>query len=69
MEELETMYMLKRKGRFLNERYQWSPLPHSFPEWQFSNVLQLAMMWKDRPLEVGEIEDGNVDNVVWVKLP
>jgi len=57
--------MLARKfgieTRYLNERYQWSRMPHSFPGWFFDIVLAEAMQYKDRPQQIGEVqEDGTV---------
>ena len=53
-----TNYLLERKGKFLNERYEWGIPPHAFPEWQFVDVLPMAMQFKDRPLQVGEVLPG-----------
>lgn len=61
-------YILKRNNKYLNERYQWSPFPHSFPEWQFVDVLPMAMAFRDRPQQVGELRDGDLDSVIWTKL-
>ena len=63
-----TRYILRRRGRFLNDRYQWTLMPHSFPEWQFGAVLETAMQYKDRPQHVGEITGGDLDRVVWQKV-
>lgn len=54
------MYLLTRRNKFLNARYQWTDIPHVFPEWQFVDVLPMAMQFKDRPQQVGEVVDGVV---------
>jgi len=64
-----SQYILKRKNKYLNERYRWSKLPHLFVEWEFSAVLPMAMRFRDRPLHVGEVIDGNLDSAIWTKLP
>ena len=61
-------YLLLRNGKFLSEVYQWGDTPNAFPEWQFPQVLEQAMQYKDRPLEVGELIGGDLDNVKWTKL-
>ena len=38
-----------RGTKYLNERYHWTHIPHLFPEWQFEDVLGLAMGFPDRP--------------------
>jgi hypothetical protein len=58
---MNPMYLLERKGKYLNERYKWGFLPYAFPEWQFVDVLPMAMNFKDRPLQVGEVlPDGTI---------
>ena len=52
--------LLERNGRYLNERYQWTLIPHVFPDWQFQGVLDEAMNYKDKPLRVGEVVDGEI---------
>ncbi len=54
------MYLLTRRNKFLNDRYQWTDEPHLFPEWQFGDVLELSMQFKDRPQQVGEVVNGQV---------
>ena len=63
-----TSYLRRRKGKYLSEFYQWLLMPHSFPEWQFPQVLEEAMQYKDRPLEAGELIGDDLDNVKWTKL-
>ncbi len=62
------MYLLRRNGKFLSERYDWGSTPNVFPEWQFPQVLEMSMNFKDRPLEVGELIGSDLDNVIWTKL-
>ena len=64
-----SQYILKRKNKYLNERYWWSKFPHLFTEWEFYAVLPMAMQFRDRPLQVGEVIDGNLDSAIWTKLP
>lgn len=59
------MYLLKRGTKYLNERYQWQAFPCPFPEWQFGAVLEMAMQFRDRPKQIGEMTDGTIENVVW----
>lgn len=55
------MYLLQRNGKFLSERYQWQLMPHAFPEWQFGQVLEMAMNFKDAPQQIGEVmPDGQI---------
>ena len=61
-------YILRRRGKYLNARYQWSLTPHSFAEWEFPTVLEEAMQYRDHPQYVGEITGGELDKVVWKKL-
>ena len=63
-----SQYILKRNGKYLDDRYRWSKLPHSFPEWQFGAVLEMAMQFRDRPMEVAELRDGNLDSAEWELL-
>lgn len=52
--------LLERNGKFLNKWYQWSLMPHAFPDWQFQDVLDEAMQYKDKPLRIGEVVDGKI---------
>ena len=61
-------YLLRRNDKYLSERYEWGDTPNAFPEWQFPQVLEQAMQYKDRPLEVGELIGSDLDNVKWTKL-
>lgn len=54
------MYLLTRRNKFLNDRYQWTDEPYLFPEWQFGDVLEMSMRFKDRPQQVGEVVGGQV---------
>lgn len=63
-----TRYILRRRGRFLNDRYQWTRLPHSFSEIEFTVVFPEAMNYRDRPQHVGETKDGDLDRVVWKEV-
>jgi len=62
------MYILERKSKYLNERYQWVNFPHAFPEWQIPAVLDLAMGFCDRPQRVGELVNGDLDSAIWTVL-
>jgi hypothetical protein len=56
------MYIIQRNNKFLNERYQWGDIPHTFPEWQFVDVLPLAMNYPDPPQQIGEVmADGTIE--------
>ena len=35
-------------------------MPHAFPDWQFQDVLDEAMQYKDKPLRIGEVVDGKI---------
>jgi hypothetical protein len=61
-------YILERKGKYLNERYQWQRLPHVFPEWHFGVVFAEAMQYRDRPQRVGEVIGGDLDTAKWTEL-
>ena len=61
-------YILRRHGKYLNEKYLWGNLPRLIPECYFQQVLEEAMQYKDRPLEVGETTDGDLDRVEWKRL-
>lgn len=49
-----TKYILRRRNKFLNEKYLWGNLPRLIPECYFEQVLQEAMQYRNPPLEVGE---------------
>ena len=61
-------YLLRRHGLYLSEVYQWVDTPNAFAEWHFPQVLEMSMNFKDRPLEIGEIVDGDLDAVQWMKI-
>lgn len=63
-----TRYALRRNDKYLSEFYQWGDTPNTFTEWHFPQVLDEAMQYKDRPLEVGEVIGVDVDNAIWTKL-
>lgn len=63
-----TSYILRRRGKYLNERYQWSNIPNAFPEWKFPAVLDLSMGFKDCPEMVGELHDGTLENAMWQEV-
>lgn len=50
-----------RNGQYLNERYGWGPIPHLFPWWQSSDVLEMMMGSKDRPTGYAMVKPGVVD--------
>ena len=52
--------LLERNGKFLNVWYQWSLMPHVFHDWQFQDVLDEAMQYKDKPLRIGEVVKGEI---------
>ena len=64
----ETYYILKRKNKYLSDRFKWVSIPHTFPEWHFRQIFPLTMQYRDRPLEVGEMKDGTLENAAWTKL-
>ena len=61
-------YIFKRDDKYLSERYEWGNTPNAFPEWQFGQVLEEAMQYRDHPQYVGEMVNGDLDQVVWKKL-
>ncbi len=63
-----TKYILRRRGKYLNDRYQWTVIPHAFSEVELMVVLPEAMNYRDRPQFVGEITGGDLDRVVWKKV-
>lgn len=60
-------YILKRKNKYLNEHYKWTPIPCLFPWWHFKDILPVAMQYRDRPLEIGETQDATLKNTIWTK--
>ena len=57
-----TLYLLERKGKFLQPNYYWGIYPHAWDELQFERVFPEAMQYKDRPLMVGEMIG---EDIVW----
>ena len=41
--------IITRNKQYLNSRYQWGVIPHLFPHWQASDVLEMMMACKDKP--------------------
>lgn len=35
-------------------------MPHAFPEEYFQQVLEMAMNFKDKPQQIGEVVDGQI---------
>lgn len=62
-----SQYILKRNNKYLNERYQWTPFPCAFQWWHFQDILPMAMQFRDRPLMIGEMRDGTLENTIWTK--
>ena len=60
-----SMYLLERKGKFLQPNYYWGIYPHAWDEWQFQAVLDLAMNFRDRPKMIGEMIG---DMIVWTDV-
>lgn len=64
-------YIIKRKGKFLTERYKWSQIPYIFPDWQVFGIFQTAINWKDRPTHycrVSMYEMCDMETLVWSEL-
>ena len=61
-------YLLRRNGKYLSEVYQWGATPNAFAECYFQDVLDEAMNYPDPPLEIGEIVNGDLDAVQWMKI-
>jgi len=60
---------IRRRTKYLNERYQWGDFPHAFEEAHFATVvLPEAMQYKDRPQRVGELVNGDLDSAIWTEL-
>ena len=53
--------IITRHGQYLNERYKWGVIPHLFPEWQVSSVLDLVDRWKDKPEGFAMVEGTSID--------
>ena len=61
-------YLLLRNKLYLSERYEWGNSPNAFAECYFQDVLDEAMNYPDPPLEIGEIVNGDLDAVQWMKI-
>ena len=50
-----------RNGQWLNERYGWGPIPHLFPWWQSSDVLEMMMGTKQSPTGYAMVSGKSID--------
>ena len=57
----ESSAIFKRGDEWLNVFYKWGPIPHLFPWWQSSDVLEMMMGSKDRPIGYARVSGKVID--------
>lgn len=64
--------MRNKKGLFLSSMYTWSKIAYAFPWWHLVYVFEEIMNYKDKPTEMGQVdnhESFNLDIIQWEALP
>lgn len=46
---------------YLSKYYKWVHIPHEFPEWQVTQVLELMTHWKDPADGMAEVSGKVID--------